>query len=118
MPTCWRSLGAERRWRCLPPPAHRVVGLEEHRGREAAVDPVQLVPALAGEVDCAIWPVNSVMPHIKTGKLRAIAVWASTRSSILPDTPTIAEAGPRGDREFNDSPQYQPCINWLDVMLA
>ncbi len=55
----------------------------------------QLVPALlAGEVDCAIWPVNSVVPFIKTGKLRAIAVSASTRSSILPDIPTIAEAGP------------------------
>jgi tripartite-type tricarboxylate transporter receptor subunit TctC len=55
----------------------------------------QLVPALlASEVDCAIWPVNSVVPHIKSGKLRAIAVSASTRSSILPDIPTIAEAGP------------------------
>ena len=55
----------------------------------------QLVPALlAGEVECAIWPVNSVVPHIKSGKLRAIAVSASTRSSILPDVPTIAEAGP------------------------
>jgi tripartite-type tricarboxylate transporter receptor subunit TctC len=55
----------------------------------------QLVPALlAEEVDCAIWPVNSVIQHIKAGKLRAIAVSASTRSSILPDIPTIAEAGP------------------------
>lgn len=55
----------------------------------------QLVPALlSGEVDSAIWPINSVLPHIKSGKLRAIAVSASTRSAILPDIPTIAEAGP------------------------
>jgi tripartite-type tricarboxylate transporter receptor subunit TctC len=55
----------------------------------------QLVPALlAGDVTCAIWPVNSVYPHIKAGKLRAIAVSAATRSSVLPDIPTIAEAGP------------------------
>ena len=55
----------------------------------------QLIPALlGGEVDCAIWPVNSVYPHIKSGKLRAIAVSSSNRSSVLPDIPTIAEAGP------------------------
>ncbi len=55
----------------------------------------QLVPALlANEVTCAIWPVNSVYPHIKAGKLRPIAVTTATRASVLPDTPTIAEAGP------------------------
>jgi tripartite-type tricarboxylate transporter receptor subunit TctC len=55
----------------------------------------QLVPALlAEEVDCAIWPVNSVLQYIKAGRLRAIAVSASRRSSVLPDIPTIAEAGP------------------------
>lgn len=55
----------------------------------------QLVPALlSGEVDSAIWPINSVYPHIKSGKLRAIAVSSPTRSAVLPDVPTIAEAGP------------------------
>jgi tripartite-type tricarboxylate transporter receptor subunit TctC len=55
----------------------------------------QLVPALlANEVTCAIWPVNSVLPHIRAGKLRGLAVTTLTRSSILPEVPTIAEAGP------------------------
>jgi tripartite-type tricarboxylate transporter receptor subunit TctC len=36
---------------------------------------------------------SSVIPHIKSGKLRALGVTSTTRSSALPDVPTIAEAG-------------------------
>lgn len=36
---------------------------------------------------------SSVVPHIKSGKLRALGVTSAKRSSALPDVPTIAEAG-------------------------
>jgi tripartite-type tricarboxylate transporter receptor subunit TctC len=54
-----------------------------------------IVPALlAGEITCTIGAINSLLPHIRAGKLRPIAVAAATRTAILPDVPTLAEAGP------------------------
>lgn len=53
-----------------------------------------IVPALlAGDITCTIGAINSLLPHIRSGRLRAIAVAGSTRTSSLPDVPTIAEAG-------------------------
>lgn len=54
----------------------------------------QLVPALvAGEVTCVIGAINSLLPHVQSGRLRLLAMAGNRRASILPDTPTIAEAG-------------------------
>ncbi len=54
-----------------------------------------LVPALlTGEVTFSIASISSLVPHFKSGKLRAIAVASETRTPLLPDVPTIAEAGP------------------------
>lgn len=54
-----------------------------------------LVPALlSGEITCTIGAINSLLPHIRSGKLRPIAAAAATRMSMLPDVPTMAEAGP------------------------
>lgn len=53
-----------------------------------------IVPALlSGEITCTIGAINSLLPHIKSGKLRALAIAADTRTPSLPDVPTIAEAG-------------------------
>ena len=38
----------------------------------------------------------SVLPHVRAGKLRLLAVTTAKRSPALPDTPTIAEAGVPG----------------------
>ena len=47
---------------------------------------------LAGHIDLMFVPLQSALPHIRSGKLRAIAVASPGRHAALPDTPTIAEA--------------------------
>jgi len=48
---------------------------------------------IGGQVDYMFDSVTSALPHIRSGKLRAIAVTTTKRSSALPGVPTIAEAG-------------------------
>jgi len=48
---------------------------------------------LAGEVQLVFIGIPVPAPHIKAGRLRALAVLARERSPILPDVPTAAEAG-------------------------
>jgi tripartite-type tricarboxylate transporter receptor subunit TctC len=67
-----------------------------------------IIPALlSGEIDFTIAAVNSLLPHFKSGKLRPIAMAGSSRTAILPEVPTIAEAGPL--------PGYTVDV-WLGVM--
>ncbi len=51
------------------------------------------VDALGGQVDLAIGTVALLTPHVKGGKLRAIAVTGDKRSGALPDVPALAEQG-------------------------
>ncbi|SOE06181.1 Tripartite-type tricarboxylate transporter, receptor component TctC [Variovorax sp. YR752] len=48
---------------------------------------------LGGQVDMSFDTLTPLVPHIKGGKLRALAVTTAKRSSTLPDVPTLAEAG-------------------------
>ncbi|MGQ0525108.1 MAG: Bug family tripartite tricarboxylate transporter substrate binding protein [Betaproteobacteria bacterium] len=48
---------------------------------------------LAGEAQVIFGSVASSMPHVKAGKLRALATTGSKRSKVAPDLPTIAESG-------------------------
>ncbi|HJQ58310.1 MAG TPA: tripartite tricarboxylate transporter substrate-binding protein [Vineibacter sp.] len=50
-----------------------------------------LADALAGHTDMAMSSLAAMMPHVSAGKLRAIAVTGAQRSTVLPDTPTLAE---------------------------
>ena len=51
------------------------------------------VDALGGNVDLAIGTVALLTPHVKGGKLRAIAVTGDKRSTALPDVPALSEQG-------------------------
>jgi tripartite-type tricarboxylate transporter receptor subunit TctC len=48
---------------------------------------------LSGDVDLACLPAAAVMPQVKAGKLKPVAVATAKRSRALPDVPTLAEAG-------------------------
>lgn len=51
---------------------------------------------LSGDIQVAFDGIASNVPHIKTGKVRALATTGPTRSAALPDVPTLAEAGLQG----------------------
>ncbi len=55
-----------------------------------------LIDVVAGRVSMIIDNMPSALPHIKGGRLRALGVTGSKRSSALPEVPTIAEAGVPG----------------------
>ena len=55
-----------------------------------------LVDLLAGQVQMMFDNIPSSLPHIKSGKLHAIATTGARRDPALPDLPTIAEAGVPG----------------------
>ncbi|MFY9509543.1 MAG: tripartite tricarboxylate transporter substrate binding protein [Rubrivivax sp.] len=51
---------------------------------------------LGGEVEAAVADPLAALPHIKAGKLRALAVTSAKRAAALPDVPTVAESGVPG----------------------
>lgn len=51
---------------------------------------------IGGQVDLSFATLGSVLPHIKSGKLKALAVASRQRSALLPDVPTFEEAGVKG----------------------
>jgi tripartite-type tricarboxylate transporter receptor subunit TctC len=52
-----------------------------------------LLDTLGGQVDMSFPTLSAALPHVKAGNLRALAVTATTRSALLPDVPTLQEAG-------------------------
>jgi tripartite-type tricarboxylate transporter receptor subunit TctC len=63
--------------------------------------PEAITETIAGRVDYFFAPLVSALPMIKAGKLTALAVGTNKRSSLLPEVPTLAEAGvPRSDYLF------------------
>jgi len=55
-----------------------------------------LVDLLSGEVQAMFSSVVAIVPHIKAGKVRALAVTAARRLALLPEVPTLDESGVRG----------------------
>lgn len=51
---------------------------------------------IAGQVPCSFETVTVALPHIQGGKVRALAVTSAQRSAMLPNTPTLQEAGVPG----------------------
>ena len=98
------------------------VGTAQHLGgellkRSAGLD-IQHVPykgtgallpdLLSGRINLAFENVTVMTPHIKSGALRALAVTSAKRSAVLPDLPTMMEAG---------VPNFE-VIGWFGVFSA
>jgi tripartite-type tricarboxylate transporter receptor subunit TctC len=72
-----------------------------YRGTGLAV-----VDVISGQLDMVMAGVPAIVPHTRTGKLRALGVSGPTRLSILPDIPTIAESG---------APEYE-ATQWYGML--
>jgi tripartite-type tricarboxylate transporter receptor subunit TctC len=55
-----------------------------------------LQDTLSGQIGYMFLPVHVAAPYIKSGKLRALAVGSAQRAPLLPDVPTLGEAGLKG----------------------
>ncbi|KAF1066765.1 tripartite tricarboxylate transporter substrate binding protein [Variovorax sp.] len=64
---------------------------------------------LGNQVPLMIDSVTAALPHIKAGKAIPLAVTSATRSSQLPDVPTVRESGVAGTRDFE-------AVGWLGLM--
>lgn len=51
---------------------------------------------LAGQVNASFQNINVVMQHVKSGKLKALAITGEKRAAILPEVPTLDESGVKG----------------------
>ena len=52
-----------------------------------------LVDTLSGQVDMSFPTLSAAVPHVKAGTLKALAITGAARSELLPDVPTMHEAG-------------------------
>lgn len=55
-----------------------------------------LTAVMGGEIDMALAGLATILPHAKSGRVRALAVTGSKRAQIAPDIPTVAESGVPG----------------------
>jgi len=58
--------------------------------------PAAIADLLAGNVQVMFATVSTALPHIRAGKVRPLAMTGNRRTTVLPDLPTIAEAGVPG----------------------
>ena len=58
--------------------------------------PPSVIDLIAGQVAVVVSGISSSIPHVRSGKLRALGVTSPNRSPIAPDIPAIAEAGVPG----------------------
>ena len=58
--------------------------------------PAALVDVIAGNVQALCTGLSAPLPHLKTGRLRALAMTGAKRSAAVPDVPTMQEAGVPG----------------------
>jgi len=90
-----------------------------YKGGGPAIDAV-----VNNDSQWTVAPIAGRMPHVRSGKLRAVAVGSPTRLSLLPDVPTVIEAGYPGYNAtgwggvFVPNGTPQPIIDKLVATIA
>lgn len=59
-----------------------------------------MVDVLSGVIDIMFCPINTALPHVRTGKLRALGNTGPQRLTFLPELPTIAETVPNFESDI------------------
>ena len=78
----------------------------------------QILPdILDARVDLALDSLPAYLPHIQSGKVRVFAVASRSRSSLLPELPTMAEAGVPGVVSATDYALFAPAGTRRDIVL-
>ena len=89
--------------------------------------PPALTALIAGDVQVMFETGPGAMPHVKTGRLKAIAVGSLKRSAAAPDVPTVAESGGPEFRNFESvawiaisapAGTPQPIVNKLNAEIV
>jgi tripartite-type tricarboxylate transporter receptor subunit TctC len=75
-----------------------------------------IVDLVAGNINLIFATAASSVPHIKSGRLRPLGVTTANRSELLPDLPTIAEAGLKGFEANNWNGMVVPAKTPRDVV--
>lgn len=77
---------------------------------------------IGGHIQVMMFAYSTLMPHVKSGKIRALAVTSSSRSRFAPDLPTVAETIPGFSVEswwgvFAPAATPQPVVNRLNAEI-
>jgi tripartite-type tricarboxylate transporter receptor subunit TctC len=54
------------------------------------------IALMSGEIEVALLSIPTVVPQVRAGRMRALGVTTATRSTLLPEVPTIVESGVEG----------------------
>lgn len=77
----------------------------------------QSVPAVvAGDVGGIFAAINTLLPHAKSGRIRVLAIAAAERSQLMPQVPTMAEAGVPGCDLFISIGVFAPAKTPRDIV--
>jgi tripartite-type tricarboxylate transporter receptor subunit TctC len=60
-----------------------------------------MIDVMGGHSDMLLGSLIQILPHVKSGKLKALGLGGTKRNPVLPDVPTIAEAGVPGYEAYN-----------------
>jgi len=83
-----------------------------YKGTAAAIPDL-----ISGEVQMAIDTVAALLPHIRSGRLKALGVGDRVRSALLPKVPTIAEAGVPGYEMYGGTGLLAPAGTPREIVL-